>query len=240
MQWDAAEIEAIVRRVLTQLSIEAAPFAGKSVNNESSSASRSNLPERSDIPEQGELTFADRVITVDRLKGLSKDTTEVRIANKAIVTPAALDWLRERKITIARGQAKHSPGNRLAPLYIAGSVRWMDQLAKRVCPQQGFVDMLPSGDDPALRQAKAELRKGRQAIVLIVDHAHACCWQANRDDAVRAAVVEDWRSLGEILDEVPVNLLIMSARHWNVASMANAIRAIYSHRLGRTRKGARG
>ncbi len=240
MEWDAAEIEAIVRRVMTQLSVEAAPLAGKTVHNEPSSASSSNMPKQSDAPEQGELTFADRVITVDRLKGLSKETTEVRIANKAIVTPAALDWLRERKISIARGQANNPTGNRLAPLYIAGSVGWMDQLAKRVCPQQGFVDKLPSGDDPALRQAKAELRKGRQAIVLIVDHAHACCWQANRDDAVRAAVVEDWRSLGEILNEVPVNLLIMSARHWNIASMANAIRAIYSHRLGKARKGAKG
>ena len=67
--------------------------------------------------------------------------------------------------------------------------------------------------------------------MVIGKSAHALAWQASRDDKLRPVVVSQWGQLGEVLSEVPTNLIILSVKHWTAPAASNLIRAFYQHTI---------
>jgi hypothetical protein len=212
----AAEIETIVRRVLSTLNGSGA------------------LPTR--------LSMNDRVVSVQSLKDRLHGVQVLQILPSTVLTPAAKDYCRELKIEVVR-EAFSVNTNAPAPssidpttttsrpqrLFVAGSVSWMNSVGKQLCSQQAKVQETLIDDATVVRSIADALRAGHQGGVAIVHSPHAACWQAARDDRLRPAVLSQWSDLTEILREVPVNVLIMSTKTWNVPSACNVARRFFQH-----------
>ena len=186
------------------------------------------------------LSLSDRVVSLQSLKNRLLDMQVLEIEKAAVLTPAARDYCKELKVEIVRGKSVASGkseaiktgnlvGNKPQRLLIAGTASWMPSIAKQLCPKQANVLDASADDSAALRSIAGGLRAGHQAGIAIVSSPHATCWQAARDDRLRPAVVSSWIELEQLLREVPVNALILSAKTWNVPSACNAARSFFQH-----------
>jgi hypothetical protein len=218
----AAEIEIIVRRVLSTLNGGAAHSVNPSVQT------------------SNRLMLEDRVVSVQSLKDRLAGVSVLQIPQAAVLTPAARDICRAMKVEVVRGEANPSTNssvtvvepsetNRPQRLCVAGSANWMPSIAKQLCPKQANVHASANDDSTAMRSIAEGIRAGHQGGIAIVQAPHAACWQAGRDDRLRPAVVSQWSDLPEVLREVPVNLLILSSKTWNVSSACNVARRFFQH-----------
>lgn len=192
------------------------------------------------VPQPTTLSLFDSVISLQSLKGQLIGIQVLEIEPSAVLTPSAQDYCKEGKIEVVRGQAierKKGDGvetsKRVATssqrLLVAGIPAWMPSIAKQLCAKQTNVCEKSPDDSSVLRTIADGLRAGHRAGVAIVNAPHATCWQAARDDRLRPAVVSSWSELNDVLREVPVNVLILSAKTWNVPSACNAARRFFQH-----------
>ena len=214
MSPSATEIETIVRRVLSTLTLVGAQSAA-------GMASR--------------LSLSDRVVSLQSLQNRLSGIQVLEIANSTVLTPAARDYCRELKVEVQRDAkagsitSPVSSVTRPQRLLVVGSVDWLPAVAKQLCNKQSKVIDKASDDTAAIRNIADGLRAGHQAGLAIVNAPHAACWQAARDDRLRPAVVTQWAELSDVLREVPVNLLILSTKSWNVPSTCNVARRFFQH-----------
>lgn len=227
MSPSSAEIETIVRRVLRALSSDSAQGVVRTPSLDTVST----------------LRLADRVISMQLVRDKLSNQQAIEIGRMSVVTPAAKDYCRERKIAIVRtgeasvtalasiqgGTVKVIESPKPQRLFVAGTASWMPSVAKQLCNRQSQVDAMQSDDNSAMHRISDGLRAGHQAGVAIVSAPHAACWQAARDDRLRPAVVSNWAELSDVLREVPVNVLILSSKNWNVASTCNVARRFFEH-----------
>ena len=169
------------------------------------------------------LSLSDRVVSLQSLKNRLLDIQVLEIDKSAVLTPAARDYCKELKVEIVRGQSAASTKKEMVKtagpvatnpqrLLVAGTPSWMPSIAKQLCLKQANVVEVSIDDSAALRTIAGGLRAGHQAGIAIVGSPHATCWQAARDDRLRPAVVSSWLELEQLLREVPVNVLILSAK----------------------------
>ncbi|HUP80972.1 MAG TPA: hypothetical protein VM260_20655 [Pirellula sp.] len=226
MNPNAAEIESIVRRVLSTLT--------------SGASTLGNALTQPQVPQPLTLRLLDRVVSLQSLKNRLLDIQVLEIEKSAVLTPAARDYCNELKVEIVRGQSAASAKKEMVKtaepvttnpqrLLVAGTPSWMPSIAKQLCARQANVFESSVDDSAALRTIAGGLRAGHQAGIAIVGSPHAICWQAARDDRLRPAVVSCWPELEQVLREVPVNVLILSAKTWNVPSACNAARRFCQH-----------
>jgi len=228
MSPSSAEIETIVRRVLGALTSDAAQRAVAST-----------------CPDTGStLRLSDRVISMQLVRDKIADQRAIEIGRMSVITPAAKDYCRERKIAIVRvGEANASASGSTSiqktnkvlelpkpqRLFVAGTASWMPSISKQLCNRQSQVEAMQADDTSAMHRISEGLRAGHQAGLAVVSAPHAACWQAARDDRLRPAVVSNWAELSDVLREVPVNVLILSSKNWNVASTCNVARRFFEH-----------
>lgn len=230
----AAQIERIVREVLSALS---------SSNSAPSVQASSTLRPLSHGADQatGKIRLNVAVLSLENLRSIAKDTKEIAVPSGALVTPAARDYLREKGITWTRtdeskgsdSNITHSPvgvaekkGGDSAPkrLFVTGSVLWLRNLEKQLCPKASLVDQVQIDDAAAVRSVAQAIRSGVHSAVVIVKAPHSTLWQAARDEALRPAVISQWSDLVEVFREVPTNMLIVPSTRWNIAGTANIAR----------------
>lgn len=230
-----SEIERIVREVLS--SMAASQLAPAIANNNHAIASALSAS----------ISLRESVIGLETLRGIPSGVTAIQVASKAVVTPAARDWLRDRGVSISRSgenatkpsvaatstasvqTANTSVETALPRLFIAGAVDWLPGLAKQLCPKQTKVAERVADDASVVRAIAVAIRSGHRSGLALVDAPHSALWQAARDDLLRPAVVSQWSDLAEIFREVPVNLLILPSKRWGVAGAANIARRFLVH-----------
>lgn len=105
MNWNPQDIERIVREVLRSMvsGAEAAgsvptPHAASSV---SAPAAPTLRPSDGNSP-QSVYSIASAVVSVESLRSLPAGTQRLEIGTKALITPAAKDWCRERSLIVSR------------------------------------------------------------------------------------------------------------------------------------------
>jgi len=220
----ASEIETIVRRVLSTLTaIGAQSHSEKSV-----------LSNR--------LSLTDQVISLQSLKNRLAGIQVLEVGRTAVLTPAAKDYCRELRVELIRvelvrsaiGETSSMNSSPIAlarpqRLVVAGSTNYMTSIAKQLCSKQAAVIDKSADDATAMRTIAEKLRTGHQAGVAIVESPHAACWQAARDDRLRPAVIAHWSDLDDVLREVPVNVLVLSSKSWNIPSACNVARRFFQH-----------
>jgi hypothetical protein len=215
----ASEIETIVRRVLSTLTaIGAQSHSEKSV-----------LSNR--------LSLTDQVISLQSLKNRLAGIQVLEVGRSAVLTPAAKDYCRELRVELVRNAIGEKSSLSSSPiafarpqrLVVAGSTSYMTSIAKQLCSKQAAVIDKSADDATAMRTIAEKLRTGHQAGVAIVESPHAACWQAARDDRLRPAVIAHWSDLDDVLREVPVNVLVLSSKSWNIPSACNVARRFFQH-----------
>ena len=220
----ASEIETIVRRVLSTLTaIGAQSHSEKSV-----------LSNR--------LSLTDQVISLQSLKNRLAGIQVLEVGRTAVLTPAAKDYCRELRVELIRvelvrsaiGETSSMNSSPIAlakpqRLVVAGSTNYMTSISKQLCSKQAAVIDKSADDATAMRTISEKLRTGHQAGVAIVESPHAACWQAARDDRLRPAVIAHWSDLNDVLREVPVNVLVLSSKSWNIPSACNVARRFFQH-----------
>ena len=220
----ASEIETIVRRVLSTLTaIGAQSHSEKSV-----------LSNR--------LSLTDQVISLQSLKNRLAGIQVLEVGRTAVLTPAAKDYCRELRVELIRvelvrsaiGETSSMNSSPIAlakpqRLVVSGSTNYMTSISKQLCSKQAAVIDKSADDATAMRTIAEKLRTGHQAGVAIVESPHAACWQAARDDRLRPAVIAHWSDLNDVLREVPVNVLVLSSKSWNIPSACNVARRFFQH-----------
>ena len=193
-----------------------------------------------EVPQPGTLSLLDRVVSLQSLKNRLLGIQRLEIESSAVLTPAARDYCKEFNVAIVRSssvartntavvESSLATGGRPQRLIVAGVTKWIPSMEKQLCFKQAKVCEIATDDTTALRAIADGIRSGHQAGVVIVNAPHATCWQAARDDSLRPAVVSSWSELNDVLQEVPVNVLILSAKTWNVPSACNAARRFFQH-----------
>lgn len=216
MNLSSAEIESVVRSVLARLTASAAPTT-------------TDIAKIDDANQA--IQIKEKLITVELLKShastIAQDGSKtIEFSSRAIVTPAAIDWLKERKLVWTRRAKDLKTGSSPKPpaMGLFGRVELVGRLQGIVCPRQATVESNTSDDATSLRDAQRLMRAQYRVGILVVDAPHAACWQAARDDFLRPAVLSDWNQLQNILREVPANLLILDAKQWRVPAIANVVK----------------
>lgn len=233
----ALEIERIVREVLSSLASEGTS-QGISLQSPAKIVSTAVAVKSASV---GQVRLSVPVLSLESLRTLSKDTKEIVLSKSVLVTPAAKDFLREKGIAwsisseldvnataIANGSEVNSEkkldDSAPKPLFVTGSVLWLRNLEKQLCPKASFVDQVQIDDAAAVRSVAQAIRAGANSAIAIVKAPHSTLWQAARDEALRPALVSQWSDLMDVLREVPTNMLIVPATRWNIAGAANIAR----------------
>lgn len=139
---------------------------------------------------------SDPVITADLLAKQPAGVREIRIGEKSILTPAAIDWLKAKRIVWTRGRPRAS-----ATVVNPVSARWCliqqsvtpvvsgvkDWLLKQ---SAGWRAELSGTVGEAVEQAVGLVTKAEvQGAVIITEVPDVAACRANRNEAVRAAAV---------------------------------------------------
>lgn len=235
MNVNPSEIERIVREVLS--SMAASPLASATADSNQTIA----------IAPSSSVSLRESVIGLEALRGVPSGITAIQVSSKAVVTPAARDWLRDRGVAITRGgenaakpsvaatstvvapQANPSGATVLPRLFIAGAVDWLPGLSKQLCSKQTKVAERVADDASVVRAIAVAIRSGHRSGLALVDAPYSALWQSARDDLLRPAVVSQWSDLVEIFREVPVNMLIVPSKRWGIAGAANIARRFLVH-----------
>lgn len=154
------------------------------------------------------------VITADLLAKQVAGVREIRIGEKSILTPAAADWLKAKRITWTRGRSP-APSTIASP----GSSRWCLILQSATPVVSGVKDWLLKQSTgwraelsgtvgEAVEQAIGLVAKAEvQGAVIITEAPEVAACRANRNGAIRAAAVAGRSSWTPIRSQLSPNVV---------------------------------
>ena len=222
-QSNRAAIEKVVREVLRRLqragklnpvgAINSNPVSGNpacSVKSTTPSGTQTSAG-----PQQSDCSFEciAKVISMETLRGKLDNINTLRVKPKAIITPAARDELRDRKIqiafdlgaacksgavpaTILLGTTCNSTGNSLRDQLISSGTQVRLHVEKSAAQLATKVSNKISASMPA---------------VIVADHPYSAACSANRNSRVRAVVIGDPNELRAAKDELNPNCVVIKS-----------------------------
>lgn len=234
---NATEVENLVREVLRQLTAVSSAAPGSTAV--ASPKPPVETPRTAPIP-SGTAVVRDSLVTLasieDRLTGI----TRMVVSSRAIVTPAVVDELRKRGISIVRS-ADAIAGTTLANLGrelvvtlasdgLAALRTDLVSVLRRTIPQLELIDNCRS---PKLEDVLAELTsrvvsRGRVGLLLTSTTAVAAAL-ANRTRGVRALVATSGQSIDDAADTLAPNLIVVDRLKVNVWQLRAIASRLVSH-----------
>jgi hypothetical protein len=198
-------VERIVAAVMARLAGEAAPQPATSAAH-------------------GVLGLTDAVITADVLSTRLNGHVKAVFSPRSIVTPAAVDWLRERNIDWSRGEAgavaTQSVG-RWQTLVVLSTPTLESVLSSAKLPSQ-----LVGCWKEAAEQATASIcRAEADGIIIFSRAAVAVACRANRNERIRAAVAQGVRCIESAMRSMGTNVLVIDPRKKSFIELRNMLRA---------------
>lgn len=194
---------------------------GKTDNSDKSGNSENNAaalrpaegPPATALPAQT-LAWSDRVLTVRDLKGRLAGLKRVAVAPRTIVTPAVIDFLREAGVELVRGGSvgAQTPAANAAALIVAtaGTDFCTDALRAHLS-QRGIETIRAArGSLVAATQATIEqVTSRRRPALLVASQPLVAACLANRQRAIRAAVVRTVDETRQALVEIGANVIVI-------------------------------
>lgn len=229
MSISSAEVDQIIRVVMQRLAVGRELVEGiQQMTGPQSNAT--------------ELAIDDRVVSLQSVAGLLAGKRSLRVHAKAIVTPAVLDLLREKKVALLRaveparvpiGQSlpatagnnvsSGSPG-RPAPVLVCGSAVWFESLKRHLCPKQARVES--SEDTAVLGQARQHRATGGRVTLWLTPKPFAAAASIHQDTDLTAIQLPSLLELTAALEQTQPDLVIIDARGWTVAAVGNLVRTL--------------
>lgn len=173
------------------------------------------------------------VITADVLANQPAGVREIRIGEKSILTPAAVDWLKAKRIVWTRCRSRAS-STTVSPV----SARWCliqqsvmpvvsgvsDWLLKQ---STGWRAELSGTVGEAVEQAVGFVAKAEvKGAVIITEAPEVAACRANRNDAVRAAAVAGRNAWTAIRSQLSPNIVCVRASGLAYMELRNLIKDI--------------
>ncbi len=170
------------------------------------------------------------LVTVKTLTAQARERGEVEVANNALITPAAADWLRSTSLPV-RHVGDDQPAVSTAPtIYVIGDAA--SPTLRTILPQlereYGNLEFLPcEGHLAGCLAAVEEMCAGlaqcsrRRGVVIVRNGAIVNC-VANKHAHVRAAILTRPSDLFTLQNELAINLLILERGQISVQQMLAA------------------
>jgi hypothetical protein len=200
-----ADIERIVREVMEQLKLAAAPAAALA------SAAPANAPLAAPPKHNGELVIDCRVVTLESISGRLNGAKQLVVAPGALVTPSVRDELRRRGVELVQDSAAKKTKKPLAPvLLVVGRTGHSADLAVAMLRQDGLAVQSESTD--CLIEATEKLASAAAAGalgVLWTRHTAVGLCLANRRRGVRAVLATSVAATAAAVAAVGANVLVI-------------------------------
>ncbi|MGA2616597.1 MAG: hypothetical protein ABSF26_03245 [Thermoguttaceae bacterium] len=215
-----SEVERIVREVLSELGVGPAPAArglAPAASGPAPAASGLAPAEAAPVPDQpvpasGELVLTARVITLGDVLERLGTARRLVVPRRAIVTPAVVDELRRRNVTLTRAAAAQRRQSAAARIVlVAVPARHEPATLVAALQREGLsverhaLDCLIVATD----RLAAELTKPDTLGVLWTRHTAAGLCLANRHPGVRAVLATEPAATTAAVAAVGANLLVL-------------------------------
>lgn len=164
------------------------------------------------IKEQlGTLSLDDRVITLVTLKDKLADVERIIVPRSAVVTPAVRDELKKLKISLEFAVNRPGAKQTTRRFLLAVATQYSPTaLIKRLSAKGTNVEQLSATDwKDAVGKMTQQLKNSQSSGVILTDRPAAAACHANRDSAIRAAVVSDARSAKDATESLGANLFVV-------------------------------
>lgn len=217
----AALIERIVKDVLEQL--QSRPVAP--------SPSPTTTAKPAPTPSTNTIGLTDVVITAAVLdKSPLKSGSRLVIAPKAVVTPSARDWLRERKITFTRATSQTSATSSSPArwqLFVSTVTPTVRSLIEQVSRSQRDWQrqLTGSAQDTAESVIRAISTAESQRIFVISSAAEGIACRVNRNAKVRAAVVATREQLQSVEQDLCPNVILVNPAAKSLMDLRHLVQA---------------
>ena len=214
-------VEEVLRRIRTEAA--AAPASSKnpaaaapaSSRNQAAAAPAASQP----VAATAGATISERVVTLDMVARLPAGTRQVTVAPRAVITPSARDFARDKGIALLAAQAASAASAVVPaatrPVVVAHADCGGDGAARAAAvvrgvpgawqiPASGLADVLAAIAVHVARDgARAVLLTGRPVAAVVL---------ANRHAAVRGVTGRDAAAVNAAAAEAAANLLILHPR----------------------------
>jgi len=227
MNVTADEIERIVRDVMSRLASER-PAAEKKDTEKKEAAT----------PPANELSLDVRVVSLAEVQGRLSDIARVSVAERAIVTPAVRDLLREKKVGLVRRAAGVKIAGasvaRTIVVAAAGTKADVGGLVRDLRSEGCKVEQLAqAGLVGAVRELGDEVAKSGAVGLLITEEPEAALIALNRRSGVRAVGGDDLAAIDRAAKAVGANAFVvrgsklsgMQIKRWLVPAARQATSA---------------
>lgn len=213
MSYSPPELEQIVREVLRRL-------------RELEKEKQGDKAAKRDDRRAGELWLSERLVTLAALKDKLPGIKTIVVPRRAIITPAARDEIKTRNITLEYSDNTNNQTVSGRKLLFAVTTNYSAAaLLKRAASANIKVEKVDAANwSEAVRQMTEQLQ-GKQmvGVILTAEPAAAACL-ANRNAAIRAAVVSDPRSANDAIDSLGANLLAIDPAAMSLYTLENILK----------------
>jgi hypothetical protein len=159
-------------------------------------------------------SISDRIVSVSVLEAVPKNTKSVVVAGKAIITPAARDWLNENQITLSQQtNIGSSPVTARSKVNVIANSRQCS-VAKAIAARFKLtIEYLPEQKDVVARVAS--FAKADQRTIVITKSNHQLAIELNRHAKTAAIAPVSLGHLAGCLDQTDCNVVVFSAIEHN-------------------------
>ena len=194
------------------------------MNRLSGSASGEPSSDAGDSHGSGRLVLDQPVLTEESLSELVTDQTTIEIGPRTVLTPTARDWLRHRSVEVIRGKGTRNSTSTNDWLLVVESETESTRL---VAEQPGCASENVTSVAAAASRAMTAIADGAHSgcVVLTAQPDVVACL-ANRDEMIRAAVVDDVAAVRRVKESLEANLLVIDPAERSFFELRNLLRAI--------------
>lgn len=242
MSLDAATIERLVREVLREMEPQPAA-APRPVLASIARLTEKSIPLATGVATAAEVRpdFVDcseRVVTANWLQEHVPSGQRVRLGAKAIITPAAHDWLKQKHIAWEQGTASSAPAS-AAPSTVIANSRWkiiqqatagIATAAVKSVQQQlrTAVELCGSTAEAIVLGRSLICRGDHHGVVVLTNQPQLVACQVNRQEQVRAVEVRDFREWSTLQRELNPNIACVNPSAKSLAELKHLLSQIVS------------
>jgi ribose 5-phosphate isomerase RpiB len=211
---EAIDVERVVREVLARLSAGGTPVP-RPAATETKKA-------------EGELALSEKLVTLAALEGRLAGVKQLVVPAKAVITPAARDLLRERKIAVVRGTSAGAKGIAAGSLLVGVAETSFDatRLIARLREIGVEVEQLAkTGLTSVCGEVAEGVALGGKLGLILSGNGPAAICLANRRRGVRAALGQRIEDVDRAIKTIGANLLVVEPSRVSLFEMRRSVEA---------------
>lgn len=173
-------------------------------------------------------TLWEAVVSVAQLVRLPPDVRRVRVQPRAVVTPAARDWLGERGVALERvsSASEANPAASRWLLAVDHTGPMTEPLEQLVLDVMEAVEILRDTCPDRISRRLAEGVRASYQALWITDRPLLAACRANRHQGVRAGWVFDRETARQATEHLQANVFIVDSKRHSIGEWQNMLQVI--------------